>query len=523
MDWLRYIAVLRRRMLVIVLTLGVTMAILFIGLSQTSPRFEATATLRLATATSGSVNSIDFEVGYAERLMNTYVEIAESRMMQRRLQEMYFLESLPEIDAQIVAGTELLTLTVEESNPETALVVAYGLTEELINLSAESDVDGSLSAAAILEERVAMAEKELTEAQIFLEQLVVDNGTTTQIDAAQRITELKQDVYLSLLSQYELVRAREVVQTNLLTVIQPAAAIARPSSPNIPLLVGLGLIFGLLGGIALAFVIEGFDKTIYSAGEAAALLSRPALGLIPTSDHPLEQSLFAGGRSLTSDAFRRLAFNIESQLGLAVVSPTILITSAEPREGKSTVASNLAQTFSQQGKRVLLIDVDLVRPTLHDVYEVDNQVGLCDVLSKEVTLDEAVKIVEGGVTLLPSGSAENHSAAMLTALNLQPLLNVARRQFDVILIDGPPLLSISDATAVVPQADAVLLVVACNRSNRSALLEVREQLALAGNRPIHLVVNYVDSGSRAADFYINEPPLLIDHGPTATSKKEHTI
>ena len=194
-------------------------------------------------------------------------------------------------------------------------------------------------------------------------------------------------------------------------------------------------------------------------------------------------------KSPISEQYRTIRTNIQfSSVDHEIRS--IMITSTGPGEGKSTTAANLAVVFAQQGKQVLLIDADLRKPTVHYTFRLQNIHGLTSVLLKNATLQEAVSVSEvDHLDVLTSGPTPPNPAELLSSRSMVELLKEAYDQYDIVLIDSPPLLAVADAQILANQVDASIMVVASGKTEREAALKGKESLLSAKSKLLGVVLN----------------------------------
>jgi capsular exopolysaccharide synthesis family protein len=182
----------------------------------------------------------------------------------------------------------------------------------------------------------------------------------------------------------------------------------------------------------------------------------------------------------------------------------IQISSPEPGDGKSVSASNLALALAQSGKRVLLIDADLRRPTVHALFRVPQEIGLADVLRREIDWQNAVRPTQiDGLSLMTAGLCPDNPAELLLASDLPVLLRAAREEYDLIIVDTPPILAVSDPAVVAPETDGMLLVVRLQKNKRGALKRTLSALDSHGAALMGIIANDVDPSQedyRSADY-----------------------
>lgn len=271
------------------------------------------------------------------------------------------------------------------------------------------------------------------------------------------------------------------------STVEPAAVPTIPSKPRLELNIILGAIIGLAGGVGLAIVFENLDTTVYSTPEIEGLTRLPTLGEIPAVSKQPAQTIFLNGTSPQGEAFRRLRTNI---FAAKPTLQTLLVTSAEPGEGKSTIVVNLALAIAHSGRKVIIIDADFRLPTLHKFFSLPNNIGLSNILTQNVPLAQALQssaIAE--VKILTSGPLPPRPVELLDSDPMAQLLNALKQNFDVILVDSPALLAVADAAVIASLVDGVILVVGQAQTRQEAIRAVQSQLATVKAQVIGVIVN----------------------------------
>jgi non-specific protein-tyrosine kinase len=500
MNLQTYLEILWRRKWAIILTAAITLAVVIIGTFMMAPTYRASTTLRIATPSSGSIGNFRYDITYADRLMNTYAKIAKSKPVLAELAQQLNLNGPPEVEVEILANTELMQLKVVDPDPLVAAQGANLLAEILIAQSQELNADGQ-TAREILSEQLAQVGEELGQARLEYEQLVEQSPEDSEgILAANRNVELSQGIYATLLEQYEQARFREAVQANTLSVVEPATIPRNPAQPNRLLNIVLGSVAGLAGGIALAFLFENLDTTLYTTEQIEKATGLSTLGKIPLAKKQLQISLL-NGHSPHAEAFRRLCTTI-TMLDQDAFPLALLITSAEPGEGKSTITASLALAVARFGRKVIVVDSDMRLPTLHKIFNLTNEAGLSNVLQQEATLDSAIQAsTTPDVWLLTSGPQPSHPAELLNSQRMANLIVQLKQRFDLVLLDTPSLLAVSDATIMAPVVDGVVLVVGRAQARRETVQAARKQLDDVKARSVGIVVNRANGSNHYFDHY----------------------
>ena len=351
------------------------------------------------------------------------------------------------------------------------------------------------------------------------------NESAIEYNLLKRDAESNRQLYEGLLQKLKEAGVSAGLRSSNIRIVDVARVPTSPSAPNIPRNIVLGLALGLLGGVGLAFVLEGFDNTVRTPEEAQIISGLPSLGIIPLSTkliaksrengHPrlslssassessdsLALVSFARPRSELSESYRALRTSILlSSLG----SPPriILVTSALPQEGKTTTSINSAIVLAQRGGRVLLVDADLRRPGIHKALGLRNTLGLSTVMTGGDGFEDAIVSTEiPNLFVLPAGPPPPQPAELLGSTLMKDYLARLRGAYDHIVIDTPPALSVTDAVLLSVEADSVLVVVRSGQTTKAALRRVRDLLSHVNARITGVVVNAFDLHSGSSYYY----------------------
>ena len=290
--------------------------------------------------------------------------------------------------------------------------------------------------------------------------------------------------------------------------VVPVAPVVQPQSTIVITWLSLGLIAGVL----LAFVLESLDTGLRSINEIESVTELPSLAIIPRAKRSPPDQLAAMStvernvnvltqpKSQFTEAFRSL----RTALMLSTVGhepKLILFTSATPSEGKTTAASNLAVILAQRGTRVLLVDADLRRPNVHHRFGLNGKLGLSTVLSGQTKLEDSVQSVAEvpGLDILASGPVPPFPTEMLSSATMTELMHYAGTIYTHIVLDSPPVLSVTDGVLLSRQVDAVVLVVRHGKSSKHVVRRARDLLVRSGAPLAGIVLNAVDLN--APEYY----------------------
>jgi polysaccharide biosynthesis transport protein len=293
------------------------------------------------------------------------------------------------------------------------------------------------------------------------------------------------------------------------SVVDPATTPESPAAPRPPLIIGIGILLGLIGGAMLAYGIDRFRGRIETAGEIAELTATPIIGVIPRERKLSRKasSLVWDDLSLTGvqEGIRALRTNIEL---LEDGNHQILqVTSPLQSEGKSMVTANLGVALAQVGIETIVVDADLRRPSQHEIFDINNDLGVTNLLSGGVDVPvRRAKTKYENLTVLPSGPILPNSTEMLH-VRAAILFEKLRATKAMILIDSPPILPISDARLLASRADGVLLTIAAGNERPTTFTSAIEALQFAGASLEGIVLNRTDDPLSASgyDQYRRQP------------------
>jgi succinoglycan biosynthesis transport protein ExoP len=262
-----------------------------------------------------------------------------------------------------------------------------------------------------------------------------------------------------------------------------------PISPNVPLNLALGLVVGLVFGVGIAFFLEYIDTSVKSLEDVERYLQVPVLAVIPRDVGVLFKQ---HGMSPDAEAYRILRTNIEFNRKNPEDN-AITVVSGGAGEGKSTTLVNLAYICAQGGYTTLMIDADLRRPRLHTFFEINNSVGLTNYLTTEMMLEDVIlQSPVDNLYLMPSGILPADAAGILNSRRMSELIQDVKQRFDLVLVDSPPILGVSDASVLASEVDLTMIVVQHRKLPRNMLMRVKQAVENVGGHVIGVVLNNVD-------------------------------
>ena len=299
-----------------------------------------------------------------------------------------------------------------------------------------------------------------------------------------------QETFQSLSDKYQTLLISQKTPVSNARVITPADD-AKKVSPRVLSTLVLALMGGLILSMVLAVAVDSMDNKIYTEEDAVQATGLPVLTHVPELRLNRGESTLIGkgDESFLLESFRMLRTQI-SFIGSYGQLKTLVLTSSQPNEGKSTVSANLAISLALNKKKVVLVDTDLRRPTIHQTFDMVNAKGFTSVVAGECSLEEALQNTDiEGLQILTSGPKPPNPAELLDSRVSRDLIESLKQEFDYVIIDAPPALMIADAQIVASMADGVILVVSCQEANRHAVERIHELMVQTGIRVIGMVLN----------------------------------
>jgi receptor protein-tyrosine kinase len=431
-----YLRILRRRWRLVVTTLLVVLVGAALLTWRTTPQYQSTTQLFISTSASSSAEAYQGNLFSSQRL-SSYADLATgtelaTRVASRLDSPLTPAELAAKVTAQASPETVLLNISVTDPEPEVAQQLTQAYGEELMALVAELETPPGRSKPVL---------------------------KATITDAA-----------------------------NL-----PGSAI----SPNPLRNMALAFVLGLLLGVGLAVVRELLDTSTKSADDVTTALQAPILGTFAFDSEVGKRPLLTemSSHEPRAEAFRVMRTNL-SFVDVDAESKAIVITSSLPGEGKTTTAVNTTLALQQAGERTLLIDGDLRRPQAAAMLGLDPTIGLTTALVGKVTASDVILTHASGLHVLASGAVPPNPSELLQSQAMAGVLRELRAAFDVIIIDAPPLLPVTDAALIASQVDGAVVVVRHGRTTREQLGAARERLEAVGAIVMGSVFNMVPRKGR---------------------------
>lgn len=506
-DLRDYLQVLRRRKLVIALSIAVVVVVaLLVSYVQTS-RYAATAKLLLKQAANQPVFANQAQ-GYVDpvRSVETEIEVIKTEPVQDLVRDK--IGSAPPVRVRPVGKTDLVTIRAESTDAARSALIANTYAAAYIDFRRAQALEQFSEASEEIQTKISQLQQQVDSLGATTASLPPCLDAQRTPDACSQRTAAEANLTArrtTLVSQIGLFQqtldqlsVNSSVASGRAQLVTPASTPADPFAPTPRRNAVLAVVLGLLFGIGLAFLVEYLDDSIKGKEELdRAIPGVGVIGLIPlvpdwkAKDRSRVVSL-SDPTSPTAEAYRILRTSIQF-LGIERQTKVIQVTSASAQEGKTTTLSNLAVAFANSGLRTVVVCCDLRRPRLHQFYGLDNAVGFTSVLLGNVPLAKALQPVPGQERLLvlASGPLPPNPAELLASSRAAELLRNLAAQADVVLIDCPPVLPVTDSIVLSQRVDATVLVVSARTTSRKAAHRTAEMLQQVNAPLIGAVLNGV--------------------------------
>lgn len=475
-----YLMVLRRRKWWVIafalLGLGVSLAI-----ALTQPKQYSAVAQLLVQPTGGNLALGSAQTQVTPTQVQTEMQLVTSAQVEQAVRTK--LGNAPPVSAAEVAQTNVIALTATSSTPARASTVANAYAEAFVAYNTRVTAENLTAAERQLRQQIVAISKEIKK---------LPSGTKS----ASQVTALaNQEAVLK--EQVAQLQVNGAVASGGLEFVTPAQPPTSPSAPK-PTQDGLfGLAAGLVLGLGAVFLRDSLDDALTTSESVERTGGAPVLAMVPmvSSWKRREKPMVISATdpsSQAAEAYRSLRTSLQF-VRQARKLRTLLVTSPAAAEGKTSTLANLGAVFAQAGERVVLVSCDLRRPRLGKFFEFDEQSGLTSVLLGDQTLEQALRPVPGYDSLwtLGSGAIPPNPAELLSKGLTRDIFATLEENFDLVLIDSPPVLPVTDAMILCRYADAALLVVAAGQTRRNELQRTAEKFIHSNAPIVGLVLNEV--------------------------------
>ncbi|CAN5595803.1 hypothetical protein BH09CHL1_BH09CHL1_11340 [soil metagenome] len=485
----------------------------YLSADRQTPLYSASVTIRVSPPQTQ--NSVDLSaLNGAQRLAETYRQLIRTReMLSPLLDQLGLPYSVGQLQSKVstssIANTQLIRISVSDPSPEQAASLANAIAERFLQYNTEINneqigpyIDQINATLSDTEKQIESVQAEIAAVQTGPNPSSPENLSRLQ-DLNQQLTQA-QTTYSTALSSANDVTLSQAAQLTQVTIADRAYAPGVPYAPRTKLYAILGAFVGFCIAIGAVALLEYLDNTMKSTLDFQKLFGTPLLavvGLVPNVKPGREQLfLLEQPNSSSSESIRLLRTNLEFAAASRPIA-SLAITSAGPGEGKSTVAANLAVSMAQAGFTTVIVDADLRRPTLHNVFGIRNDRGLTSLLTRpdQAWQWAAVSTVSPNLMVIPSGPVPPNPSDLLSSDALGKLVEALSQHADIVLFDTPPILAVSDPLVIATHVDSVMIVSRAGRTRIDAAKRAVESLPRENVRLVGMVLN--QQTGRGGDGY----------------------
>jgi non-specific protein-tyrosine kinase len=513
MELRQYAHTLLKWWWLIVISVVVATVSSFLGTRAIAPTYQASTTLMVGQSMQDpNPNASDLRTG--EVLAQRYADLARRQpVMQGTLKALGLswdwrvLQGM--VSSRVVAGTQLLQVSVLDTDAQRAQVLADEITQQLIIQSPagtdpikEANQEFVLSQIEDLKAKIKNSQSESQQ----LDDVIAKANSARQIqDARNQQAALRSQISIWQATYAQLLTNLQQGTPNFLSVVESAQVPTEPVGPRLGENLLLAVAIGLVLAIGAAFLAEYIDDTIKSPDDVQQIIGLNTIGGIARIEGEEYSSKLITAlhpRSPIAEAYRVLRTNLQVS---NVDRPlhTLMVTSPNPVEGKSVTTANLVIVMAQAGRRVILVDADLRRPTQHKLFELQQTPGLTDLLGdsslKLKDVLQATKI--DNLRVLTAGSIPLNPSEILGSKLMGELIKTLQQEADMIVFDSPPVMAVTDATVLAGRTDGCLLVILAGRTRRAVAKRSKESLAAVGAYLPGVALNRLSPRSTGNYYY----------------------
>lgn len=512
LDLRHYLDVVTRRKWII-LAAAVLVTVVAVGLSLAqTPMYRSGALVLLqgddAERRLGGTDQIDPRVNLNR--VETEIGVIESNLVQDAVEAGLGRE--PDVSVSAEGETDIIRISATSTEPEQAAAEANLYAETYVEWKRERTIDDLLAAQQTVQAEIDSLQQQQDELEAPLADLegalFAAGSEDEREDIRAQMADLEAEIQpeiSAIQSSLALYRAelsslqvsQRITRTGGAQIISTAQVPEEPFEPQ-PLRNGvLGLVVGLMLGVGAAFLMETLDDRVRSREQLERITGWPTIGLIPVitaaKDGEHDLATMEAPNSPAAEAYRTLRTAVQF-VGLERPLDAIQITSAKPSEGKTTTAANLAIALAQAGKRVILLDADLRKPRLHKEFGLDNRAGFTTMLlDSNLSADAFHRTRVPNLVVVPSGPPPPNPSELLSLQATRQVLQQLRAECDVLVIDSPPVLPVTDPMILSGYVDGVIVVADANAAEVKSLTRMRELLTQVNAQVVGVSVNQVDA------------------------------
>lgn len=522
-------------------------------LTDQQPRVYQSSSRAIVNVVSRSDYYDSYTATYtSQRLAETYAQTMITESLLQTVAEKLGYPVTGTVKATSVENSPIFTVTVTDSDPQKAADTVNAVIEAFAEKVVEDQSSRFQELKLSLETEITALDEKLTEInyqlallemkdveyqnaldraaeleEAGLEPVKVERDPQDYVQRAE--LELAKSQYQSnrssLFANLQSIRLSEVQSATTISQLNQAVAVSDPIQPQPLKSAGLAALVGFMLTAGIVFLVAYLEDEIRDPSEITHRWGVPVIGIISNYASG-ETSLITmtKPRMPVSEAFRSLRTNLQFS-GIDSPLKTLLVTSASPSDGKSSIAANLATVIAQSDKDVVVVDADMRRPTMHKVFKLSNRIGLSDYFIR--TPDKMSGVVKktavNNLSVITSGSLPPNPSELLSSTKMRDVITLLAKHFDMVILDSPPLLAVTDALVLTRSVDGIILVVDPKKTKRAAVKQAIEQIQRLDARLLGVVLNNIKV--KRSSYYYNREYYYSKHygktgGDSSATKTE---
>jgi non-specific protein-tyrosine kinase len=463
------------------------------------PDVYVSRTTLMIGQTINNLNPDSGQIFIASQLAGIYADMANREPIQVKTMEALGMTWLPSYQARVVPNTQLIEISVTDTNPQRAQIIANELANQLIIQSPTTGTTETGQRQQFIKQQLSSLQLQIQDTQTRIDELqktLIGLNSASQIaNTQQQIDELNSKLTDLRTSYAGLLSNSQEGALNILSVVEPANLPSRSVGTNKFLIIGLAAMVGFSLAAGAAYLIEYIDRTIKTTTDVERVLNYPVIGYLSEIGEDAKGEnkatyVLENPNTSLAESYRLLKSNLDF-FGINSPSKTILITSPSQGNGKTTISINLALSMSQGDEKVVLVDADLRRPAVHAALDLSVKPGLTEVIRGSRTPQSAVRIWKRNkLQVITAGGRMSKVTEIVGSKRLGSILSELKDVFEVIIVDAPPLV-ISDAYNLASKVDGVIIVMVPGQTREEQAKAMKEQLDRAGAKVIGVVFNKI--------------------------------
>jgi len=516
MELRQYWELLKKWLWLILLTTVIAALTTFFISSRQTPIYRATSRLLVSQGVNNNRASQYADILAAERLSSTYAQMLKARPTLKAAIKKAGLEDTITVDdlkgaisVQPVRDTQLIDIAVEYKVRSIAAKMANALPDAFVEFVNEQQTARFKESKQALQQQLQLLDQENQSTEAALQELASQTGVDVNARRSlleDRLTQYRSS-YSNVLAQLENIRLYEANALDTVTVVEPATIPDRPVRPRVLMNTLLAAIIGGMIGLGAAFLIEYLDDTVKSPDDITRIANLSTLGIIARTKNEEGSSnimTLEAPRSPVAEAYRTIRTAIQFA-GVDKPMRTLVVTSAGPSEGKSTTVANLAVVMAQTGKRTILVDADLRKPTQHKRWSIPNTTGLTGALLMDEIEDDLDYLLSptpvDNLWVMTSGQLPHNPSELLGSHKLKQLIERLLQDYDILLFDSPPALAVTDPVVLGREMDGVIIVIDAGTTREPALAHIVSEMQRVQAHIVGVVLNRFRRRSDSGYYY----------------------